>query len=97
MVHIRQLEFLFQFIGCAHRTDFPVDHDADTVAILRLIHVMSRHEYRNTPFGGIVNQLPELPPGSRVDATCRFIEEHHTGLVEDGHGKCEFLFPSEGK
>ena len=58
---------------------------------------MGGHEDGDASSCRLVDQLPELTPGRRVDPTRRLVKEDDVRLMEDRDGESEFLFPSQGQ
>src|SRR3712207_6640357 len=56
---------------------------------------MGGYKHRDTSCGSLVDELPELSAGGRVDATGRLIEEYYLRFVEDTYRECQLLFPSQ--
>ena len=83
-VHVTGLERRFEGGRAVQSFDLSIYHDGDTVAILRLVHIVGGDKDRNTPFGSLVDQLPELAAGDRIDTSGRFIQENDPRFVDDG-------------
>ena len=68
-VHVTGLERRFEGGRAVQSFDLSIYHDGDTVAILRLVHIVGGDKDRNTPFGSLVDQLPELAAGDRSSSS----------------------------
>ena len=94
-VHVTGLERRFEGGRAVQSFDLSIYHDGDTVAILRLVHIVGGDKDRNTPFGSLVDQLPELAAGDRIDTSGRFIQENDPRFVDDGDGESQLLLPAQ--
>ena len=94
-VHVTGLERRFEGGRAVQSLDLSIYHDGDTVAILRLVHIVGGDKDRNTPFGSLVDQLPELAAGDRIDTSGRFIQENDPRFVDDGDGESQLLLPAQ--
>src|SRR5437867_6372405 len=54
------------------------------MAILGLVHVMSRDEYRMAAIGELVDQGPETSPRDRIHSGSGLIEKENRRVVQDG-------------
>ena len=95
IVHGSRSKLLFQSVGSIKRTDYTVHHDRNTVAILRLIHKMGCDKNSDTLIGSLINQLPKLAAGGRIDTARRFIQKNNLGMMKNGDLKSELLFRSQ--
>ena len=95
LIERRRIKLLLQGGGCVECFDLAIHHDADSVAILRLVHVVGRDEHRDTPIGRPIDQLPELTTSGRIHTPGRLIEKDNLGIVEDALREGEPLFPSQ--
>ncbi len=83
--------------------DRPVDQQVaigdigQTVASLRLVHVMGGDEERQALGGQELNLLPEIAAGLGIDAGGRLVEKEQLGLVNEAGGEGHPLFPAAGK
>ena len=80
--------------GGADRDELPAVDQPQAVAILRLVHVVGRHEDRDPPAGLLVDQIPEAAPRQRVDPGGRLVEKDDWGLVKDGAAERQPLPPA---
>ena len=94
-VHITGLERRFEGGRAVQGFDLTVYHDGDTVAILRLVHIVGGDKDRNASFGSLVDQLPELAAGDGIDTSGRFVQENDPGFVDDGDGESQLLLPAQ--
>ena len=95
MIHVWLIQVAFQLFGRAHCLDLAVHHDGDAVAILSLVHVVGCHEDCDATVGCIIYELPKLVSGGGVNASCGLVEENNLRLMEDAHGKSQFLLPAQ--
>ena len=56
--------------------------EGEPAAVGRLVHVVRGDEQRHALLGQVVEQVPELPAGDRVDAARRLVEEEQLRLVD---------------
>src|SRR5436309_8649317 len=70
--------------------DFAMVHDRDIVCeLLRLIQIMRRQEDRR-PFAlELSDEPPQLPPGTRIEARGRLVEEDELRFSDEGHRDAE--------
>ena len=83
IIHRIGMKMRLQPTGGVKCFDTSVHHDRYTVTIFCFIHVMGSHKDRYPPVGSLINQLPELTAGSRIDSSRRFIKKHDPRIVED--------------
>ena len=50
-------------------------HESEAVAVLRLLHVVGRHEHRGPGFGELRDPVPERAPGVGIHAGRRLVDE----------------------
>ena len=96
IVHRFYLELLFQLPRGIERLDVSVHHDADTVAILRFVHVVGGYKDRNASVGCLVDEFPKLPSGDGIHTPCRFVEEDDLGSWKMLSEKASFCFHPSG-
>ena len=80
-----------------HKQHRAIVEEAYGVAVLRLVHVVSGHEYSHSLLGKAVYYVPELPPCDWVHAPCRLIQKQHLRFMNDGASQCQPLLPASGK
>jgi len=77
----------------AHALHLPQRHDAHPVPQhVRLVHVVRGQQHR-APLAQRGQQVPQLPPGQRVHACSRLVQNHELGPAadRDGHGQLAAL------
>ena len=82
MARISPANSFFEFLGGAQGDEAPLIEERQVVAELILIKVMRGYQGGHPRVGHVIDQVPEFPPGHRVDAAGRFVQK------EDGrvHG-----------
>ena len=76
----------------AEPDEAPFVHEAQTIAVRGLVHVVGGDQHRDPVLvGQQVHEIPELAAGERVHARGRLVEEQHAGLVQDRAGEGEPL------
>src|SRR5258708_27854756 len=81
-------DLAFQLRGCAQRHQIAVVHDGEAVAALGLFHEVRGDQHGNVFFvaqGGEV--LPEIAAGAGIEAGGWFIEQQHSGMVQQSLGQ----------
>ena len=89
---------LLESRGRVQRDDPAVVDDGDAVAVLRLFHVVGRHEDGDLLFfPERVDEVPDGVPRLRVEAQGRLVQEQHAGIVEEPPGDLEPALHAAGK
>ena len=70
-----------------------IEHQA-VFELLGLFHVRGGNQQRQlrTLTPDVINQFPEAPPGQRIDAGGRFIEDQQVGFMNQRTTEAELLF-----
>jgi hypothetical protein len=84
-----------QLVGRAGGDDAAAKDESDAVAILRLVHEVRGHDDGHAAPDHGVDVLPEPPPGQRVDARGRLVEEQHGRVVHHGAGERQALLEAQ--
>jgi hypothetical protein len=69
-------------------------NDRDPMAMLRLIEIMRRHQYRHSALRQIVDEAPELTPRQRIDAPGRLVEKDNRRFMENRASERQALPPA---
>src|SRR5206468_8862955 len=74
-------------------------HDHEPVEALGLVHVRGRtqHAHGRPALADAVDQVPELPPGERIDARRRLIEDQQVRIVDERAAEAELLLHAAGQ
>ena len=80
--------------ACQHH---PIGDIGDLVAAFGLVHIMRRYQHGHAFAGELVNLVPELAPGLRIDPGGRLIEQQDLGVVQHSSRQREALFPAARK
>src|SRR3990172_3733259 len=88
--------FLFHLQRRIHIDDLAGVHDGHPVAIFGFVHIMRSHKNRGAFFAQIIDRLPKMAAGNGIDAAGRLIEKNDLGIMDDGTGKRQALFPAQG-
>ena len=64
----------------------PVHHGHAVAQALGLLHVVRRQHHGGAVALDLADDVPERPPGARVEAGGRFVEEGHDGVVDERQG-----------
>ena len=83
----------------AGRQDLAGVHGDQPVEAFRFLHVGRRHDdaHARTARPHAVDELPELPPGQRIDAGRGLVEDQQVGVVDQGAAQAELLAHAAGK
>src|ERR1700734_3239012 len=87
-----------EFPGRAERDDFSVIHDSDAIAkALGLFHVMRGKDDGAAGALELVDEIPEMAAGLRIEAGGGLIEKEQLGIADEsgGHGKALLLAAGE--
>src|SRR6266508_4660142 len=81
----------------ALRHEFPGDHEAQAVALLRFLEVVRGDQDGRAPVRELVDHGPESPAGDGIDARGRLVEEENTRLVHHRRPEGHALLPAAGQ
>ena len=93
----RPAKICFQFAGRTHGRELTGVHDRDAMAVLGLVEIVCRHQYRDAVARHLLDEPPELSARDRIDPSGRLVEKHDSRLMQDGAAEREALPPSAGK
>ena len=93
------LRFGEDLLRSAMRDDLAVVHGGEPIEPARLVHIRGCNNHahlRPTRTDGI-NELPELPPGERIDAGGGLVENKKVGIVHQRAAQAGFLLHAAGE
>ena len=98
-VNLQHLSFHlgFDLPRCPLHDDASAVDKGQTVAVLRLVHVVGGHEDGAPFLGQGVQEVPESAPRDGVHAGCGFVQEEHLRLMENGARQGQPLAVSPGQ
>src|SRR5450759_228042 len=87
-----------QFPRRTESYDLAVIHDGDVIAeAFRLIHIVSGQHNGFTRSLELLDQLPKLAAGLRIEARRRLIEEQQVGMAGQRASECQSLLLTAGQ
>lgn len=95
IIHGADTKLAFQFGWGVECLYLAIHHNAHSVAILCLVHIVSGYEDGDATVGCLVNEFPKLATSHWIDASCWLIKKHNLGVVEDAEREGELLFPTQ--
>ena len=83
--------------GSAFGHEFAGDHEAEAIALLGFLEIVSGHQNGGAGIGQPVDHGPEGAARQRIDAGGRLVEKQHARLVHDGGAEGHALLPAAGQ
>src|SRR5258708_14150616 len=90
-------QMLLEFRGCPKRNYAPAIHQGDAMAVLRLIHIVRADKNGVAGFRELINEVPEITAGNRIDTAGRLAQKKDWPLRADGAPTRQPLFPTSGQ
>ena len=86
-----------ELAGRAERDELAAMHDGNAMAMLGLVEIVRGDQNGDAGLREILDQLPKLPPGHRIDSARRFVEKQDGRLMKNRAAEREPLPPSAGQ
>ena len=88
---------LLHLVRSAGEDHLPPMQQTDSRTAFRFVEIRRGDENRDLFFQQPIQDSPKVPPGQRVDAIGRFIQQQYLGSMNQCTGKRQFLFHAAGQ
>ena len=83
-------QLLLDMLRSSKTLECPLHHDGQSVAQrLALLHGVAGQDDGGPGLPDVVDCLPDLPPGGRVDPSCWLVQQHHLGSPNQSQSHVE--------